>query len=278
MSKEMISIPAGNLMTVAATKSIPHLSALKEKTGVDRKTLRAINEGKPVKQTTLQSIADKLRVPISYLLASNTADKDAADKDQDLWLFNDYQYQEIKLQKLDGVSLRQLAGETDTREWFLNVELSAELEAALLKLRKTLDEWFQGTHMGFDPEWAHSEGGDNLLNQIEHIKTSADIDKSVAELAQHKLKIFGGTYVAWGKGSGVASDGSHCLQYTSHLTAALKITPEDNPTVRVCIGLVPPQKFSGSQLGRFDRVEIDGTVVWSLNQAIFELEQMGPAT
>jgi hypothetical protein len=75
MPKEMISIPEGNLLGIAKSKGIATLSALKERTGVDRKTLRAINEGQPVKQTTLQSIADKLRIPIAHLLASNAADK-----------------------------------------------------------------------------------------------------------------------------------------------------------------------------------------------------------
>jgi DNA-binding XRE family transcriptional regulator len=263
MPKEMVSIPQGNLLRVAATKGITTQSALNEKTGVDRKTLRSIEAGQPVKQTTLQSIADKLRVPISHLLVSNVVDKDAADKDQDIRRFDDPQYQEIKLQKLDGPSLRQLASETHERSWFLNVELSAELKTALLKLRKALDEWFEGMAIGFDLEWAHA-GADNLLEEIEHIETSADIDKSVEELAQYKLKIFGGTYVAWEVGWGKA------LEYHSHLTAALKITTEDNSTVRVCIGRVPPQNFSASQIAhlesktrRFDRIEIDGAVVWS---------------
>jgi hypothetical protein len=55
MPKEMVSIPEGNLLRAAETKSITTLSALKEKTDVDRKTLRAINAGQPVKRTTLQS-------------------------------------------------------------------------------------------------------------------------------------------------------------------------------------------------------------------------------
>jgi DNA-binding Xre family transcriptional regulator len=61
MSKEMISIPEGKLMRVAAIKGITTISDLKQRTTVDRKTLSAIDKGKPVKQTTLQSIADKLR-------------------------------------------------------------------------------------------------------------------------------------------------------------------------------------------------------------------------
>jgi hypothetical protein len=53
MTKKL-AIPEGNLLRVVAKKGITTLSALKEKTSVDRKTLRAINKGQPVKETTLQ--------------------------------------------------------------------------------------------------------------------------------------------------------------------------------------------------------------------------------
>jgi hypothetical protein len=188
MPKEMISIPEGNLLSVAATKSITTLSALKEKTGVDRKTLRSINAGQPVKQTTLQSIADKLRVPITHLLASNTADKNEGASGLD-----DYQYREIKLQELDGTALRKFAGQTDEITWFLNIDhMPEELEATLVKLRKTLRGWFAHL-LGIEFE------EDNLLDQISHIKRATDIDKAIEELTRHKLKIFGGTFVAWQK-------------------------------------------------------------------------------
>src|SRR5262249_10447834 len=115
MSKEMKAIPAGNLMSVAASKAITTISALKEKTSVDRKTLRAINEGQPVKMTTLQTIADRLRVPISHLQNSDTNQDAVTDLD-------DQQYREINLQQLDGGALRKLAGETDIILWFLNID------------------------------------------------------------------------------------------------------------------------------------------------------------
>jgi DNA-binding Xre family transcriptional regulator len=75
MSKKLIALPEGNLMRVAAKKSITTLTELKDKTGVDRKTLRAIKEGKQVKETTLQSIADKLRVPLAHLVGADPATK-----------------------------------------------------------------------------------------------------------------------------------------------------------------------------------------------------------
>ena len=75
MTKKLVAIPEGNLLRIAATKSVATLSALKEKTGVDRKTLRTINTGRPVKEATLQSIADKLRVPLAHLFGPSTLDE-----------------------------------------------------------------------------------------------------------------------------------------------------------------------------------------------------------
>jgi hypothetical protein len=259
MSKEMVSIPAGNLLSIAATKGKTTLTALKETTGADRKTLRAINAGHPVKTTTLQSIADRLRVPIEHLLASNAADKSEGVPSG----INDYQYREIKLQQLDGAALRKLAGDTDEITWSLDIgQLSEELEATLKKLQKTLRDWY--VHLCIGPE---DEG--NLLDQIRYIKNSTDFDKGVGELAQHKLKIFGSTYVAWERENALWNLGwgpAPVLKYRSQLKAALSIAPDNktNPTVRVGIGLEPPRKFDGSdELAGIYFVEIDGRLVWS---------------
>jgi hypothetical protein len=55
------------------------------------------------------------------------------------------------------------------------------------------------------------------------------------------------------------------LEYRSSLKAALNIGPKEqtNSTVRVCIGRVPPQKFSDNQLANIDQIKVDGTEVWS---------------
>ena len=257
MSKQMISIPEGNLLRVAEIKNIRTLSDLKEKTTVDRKTLRAINAGKPVKQTTLQSIADKLRVPISHLLNANKGEV-AGSK------INEIQYREVKLQQLDAAALRKIAGETRYITWFVNIDqISNELEKALLELRASLDRWSE--HINIKWDWDPGEE-DNLEDQISHIKASAGIDKSVEELARHKLKIYGGTYIGWDMAYHI-HEGRRLpiLSYQSGLRAALSITPENKgaSTVRVGIGWVPPQTFVESELVGIELVEVDLTQVWS---------------
>ena len=222
MSKEMISIQAGNLMSVAETKGIKTISALKEKTSVDRKTLRAINAGEPVKQTTLQSIADRLRVPISHLQGSNALGKSDGARGID-----DYQFREIKLQQLNAAALRELVSKTDHITWSLNIDqVSDELEATLLKLRNSLRGWHEHIQCGW--AWSDPEDQDNLDGQISYIKTSADIDKRVEELAQRKLKIFGSTYIAWEKHRVRHFQEDYplpILEYRSKVRAALSIVP-----------------------------------------------------
>src|SRR3974377_1457913 len=186
MSKKLIAIPEGNLMRIAETKGLTNFSALKERTGVDRKTLRRINTGRPVKDTKLQEIADKLHVPIAHLLGPDAGDKSAHVSNN-----NAYRYREIRLQRLDAAALREFAVETGNINWFLKVDqMSDELEALLLRLRNSLNAWFEVGRGMFEP------GTDDLENQISKIKTSANIDKSIEELAHHDLQICGGTYIA----------------------------------------------------------------------------------
>jgi hypothetical protein len=221
--------------------------------------LRAIDAGKPVKETTLERIANKLRVPLPHLLGSTTPDNvSAAAADG---------FREIKLQQLDATALRRIAGETDDLNWFLKVDqVSEELEALLVKLRNSLRGWYaHEVGMTSDPE-----ARDNLAEQIDYIKTSVDIDKTVEALAKLKLKIFGATYVVWVKGiPRDPNDDYHpivpILYYTSRLIAALSVVPEQktNSTVRVHPGTEPPQQFDGDELTDINFVEVDGVRVWS---------------
>lgn len=270
MPKNLIAIPEGNLMRIATSKSITTQTDLKEKTGVDRKTLRAINAGQPVKETTLQAIANRLRVPLAHLLGPNVVDKreDVSGGDA-AWARADYiapGYCDINLKRLDATALRRFASETDEITWFLKIDqMSEELEALLLRLRENLRGWFNHLlGIEFGPEEQ-----DNLRDQISSIKRSADIDKCVEELAQHNLKISGSTYVAWeNERTRDHYEGYPLpiLRYTSRLKAALSIAPEEknNSTVRVYTGSEPPQNFVGSELlSDIDFVEVDGTRVWS---------------
>ena len=264
-----LTIPEGNLLRIAEKKGVATLSALKEKTGVDRKTLRTINTGQPVKETTLQAIADKLRVPLAHLLGPSTLDEVENSSSTDHQVnSHGYHYREIKSPQLDAAALRRLAFQTDKITWLLKIDqMSESLEATLLKLRESLHGWWH--HLNRSWEFAEQmDEQDNLVNQISGIKTSADIDKIVEQLAAQKLKIYGGTYVFWDKERkerGVyLEDFTTILSYTSQTKVVLSIAPDDknNWTVRVATGYEPPQKFIESELAGIECVEIDGREVW----------------
>jgi hypothetical protein len=258
MTKKLVAIPEGNLLRIAATKSVTTMVALKEKTGVDRKTLRAINTGQPVKDTTLQTIADKLRVTLAHLLGPSTLDERLAPYHQ---VSDDgYHFREIKLKQLDAAALRRLAGETDQITWLLKMDqMSESLEATLLKLGESLRKWYDHL-VGHLPN--------NLANQISSIKMSADIDASVEQLAKQNLKIYGGTYVHWHKEQTLDTFDDNplaILRYTSRTQAVLSIAPEEknNSTIRVPTGWEPPQKFTESELAGIAFVQVDYQTVWS---------------
>jgi hypothetical protein len=258
VAKKLIAIPEGNLMRIAVSKGAPTLSALKEKTGVDRKTLRLANAGSAIKETTLQSIADKLRVPIAHLVGSS-----AAVESDKLPRIDSYKYHELKLQRLDAAALRKLAGEHNEINWILKFDqISEELEALLLKLRESLNGWFfHLQHL--------DDSGDNLIDQISHIKRSVDIDKCVEQLEQRDLKILGSPYVAWNTHRGLFDEQKNrilpILRYRSRLTIALAIVPKanNNSTIRILIGPEPPQEFGEDQPAGIDLVFVDGDLRWS---------------
>jgi hypothetical protein len=258
MPKHLIAIPKGNLMSIAASKSVTSLAALKEKTGVDRKTLRLINSGQPVKEMTLQTIANRLRVPLPHLLGPTTPDNTVAGDGS----------REINLQRLDVAALRRIAGETDELNWFLKVDqVSEELETLLVKLRNSLRGWF-AHEVGMT---TNPEATDNLAEQIDYIKTSVDIDETFEALSERKLKMFGATYVAWRKETWRdPNDDYHpvrpILCYRSRVAAALAVVPEQKaiPAVRVYPGSEPPQTIDPDTVpSDLDFVEVDGVTVWS---------------
>jgi hypothetical protein len=260
MTKKLVAIPEGNLMRIAATKGITTLFALWKKTGVDRKTLRKINTGQPVREKTLQDIEKRLRVPLPHLLGKSTLDEVENSGGLDT-----FQIREIKLQQLDGAALRRLAGETDQITWLLKMDqMSESLEATLLKLRDSLQRWCH--HLA-------TFGTPDLVDQISSIKASTDINQSVEQLAEQNLKIYGGTYVVWKREPpflrvmGKRYPGPDLI-YTSQTEVLLSIAPEkkNNSTVRVSIGWEPPQKFIASELAGIDSVKIDGRQVWTRDE------------
>ena len=187
------------------------------------------------------------RVPLAHLLGPSTLDE--VENSSSLAPYHrvssdGYHFREIKLQQLDAAALRRLAGETDQITWLLKIDqMSESLEATLLKLRESLLGWYEHLNGFGDPD-----AKDNLVDQISSIKTSADIDKSVEQLAAQNLKIYGGTYVHWNKEQArhpIEDYPLPILRYTSQTKAVLSIAPEDknNSTSPRCYRVRAPAKI-----------------------------------
>lgn len=207
LAKTIISAEPGALMKVAGVKGIRSFKSLSEKIGSDRKTLRAINEGRPVKETTLQTIADRLHVPLSHLCKD---DMDAMRDVDRRWspLFESEQPREIKLQPLNAKLLRELIESADVVseevegpfgsekrdvlgiDWDLRVDqITNHVEAQLLSFEKFVQEWGLALHGG--------GAGRGLKDQVAKVRMATEVEKHFKDLSEANIRIFGGSYLRW---------------------------------------------------------------------------------
>src|SRR5450830_1785644 len=140
MAKRLVSAEPNALIQAANSKGIMSLLAINEKTGVDRKTLKLINEGAPVKETTIKKIADKLRVPIIHLLSQRQTETLQPNSDG-----SSRRLYELALQPLNAILLKEILEQVSLPNgivWSLNLDdVSAELESQLLKFESIVQEW-----------------------------------------------------------------------------------------------------------------------------------------
>ena len=111
--------------------------------GIDRKTQAKINRGEEVKQETLQKLADKLKVPITYFdpPASGSVGhgksiiqfpKDQVEGD---WIDEAHGWRLLLLRKVDLFELSEMlcAIESERIEWKLNVRTLDDETISLLE-------------------------------------------------------------------------------------------------------------------------------------------------
>ena len=193
MAKTLVSAPANALLTIAKTKGVGTILSLSEKTGVDRKTLKLINDGKSVKETTIKMVMDALRLPVSHLL-DHARPSTLPDKVADI----SRRSYEAPLQKLNATLLKQMLDQTHPDElvWRLNIDrASDEIKSKLLKFGKLVQEWL--LHIN---NWDHWKGQTHTLKgQLAKISMSADIENSMADLLSENVTLFGGTFIRWEK-------------------------------------------------------------------------------
>lgn len=98
---------------------------LAEVTGIDRKTLRAIDRGDAIKDSTLQKLALKMSLPPSSFLANaNVDDQSALQEDAS---------NEVLLSKMNSSSLCDCLDGCGTKTWKLELADIGEVEEKYLK-------------------------------------------------------------------------------------------------------------------------------------------------
>ena len=256
MAKKVIALKPNQLLTVAAACGACSISALHEATGVDRKTLTTINQGRSVKTSTLKKIADGLRIPPSHF----EVDRNLGDTDD----LADFQNLELKL--IDGKSLKSMLEQLANPQhisWNVSLDrISPTLQSKLLNFERLLRnsvELFRG--LG---EW--QEKHRSLEAQLARVGVGDQLDALMQEIRSEGVKLFGGSWRKWEKEElehhhpDVRSWWSY--EYWSSTHALISIEPRSKTGlhVDVDIGEVPPRSFTPSE--DVSQIRVDGKVVF----------------
>jgi len=198
MAKTLISADPGALMKVAKSKAAESIKALSERIRVDRKTLKAVNEGLPVKDSTLQTIATRLGVPISHLCKDQKSSAPTRNADGSSTI------REMILQPLTAKLLRELieSGDIDTDSncnpairWILNIDqITNDFDAKLLNFESLIKEWISLLH-GWD-HWGEGKSH-RLQGQLAKIKMSTDVESHIQAFSAADLRLFVGHHLLW---------------------------------------------------------------------------------
>ena len=255
MAKKVIALKPNQLLTVAAACGACSISALHEATGVDRKTLTTINQGRSVKTSTLKKIADSLRIPPSHF----AVDRSLGDTDD----LADSHNLELKL--IDGKSLKSMLERLANPQhisWNVSLDkISPTLQSKLLNFESLLRnsvELFRG--LG---EWQKKHR--SLEAQLARVGVGDQLDTLMQEIRSEGVKLFGGSWRKWEKEE---FDNSYedmhwrYIEYTSRVHALISIEPKSKTGVHVevDIGQVPPRSFQPSE--DVSQITVDGKLVY----------------
>jgi hypothetical protein len=145
VAKNMRALPPGALLRVAGTKGITSILLLHEKTRVDRKTLKSINEGKPVKEAALQTIATHLRLPFEHLAPQEKKRLPAAHEE-----IAKNHARELVLKPLNAKQLFELLSEVSAQgnlNWTLKLDSApSEVLQKLIKFETAVRDWLRILH------------------------------------------------------------------------------------------------------------------------------------
>ena len=237
---------------------------LHEKTRVDRKTLKSINEGKPVKESTLQTIATHLRLPFEHLAPQGKKRRLSAPQEEAATKG----VRELVLKPLNAKQLFELLSEIsaqDNLSWTLKLDSApSAILQQLIQFEDAVRDWLRILH----DDDREGETKKSLKGQLGKIQTRADLETLIQAISAANIKIFGSTYIRWDfemTGVGPYDDFPGVGEYRSSIHGYISVEPRNttSSTVAVDEGDKPPPWFPDNQPSYLESIAVDGKTVWS---------------
>jgi transcriptional regulator with XRE-family HTH domain len=237
----------GALSGLLKRKTMTQVDAA-DATGVDRKTLAKIDRGEEVKLETLQNVAKKLSVPLTFFDPPDLPATELA-KQGFPW------EQSLMLRKLDADSLMKLVESAGRIRWELNLKAVGEKTRGFLE---QFEQVVQQFHRGIEDHELEEDNLFSLRFQLRHLKKREDVATHMEQLAEHRLTIIGADYLFWQKSCEIDPDdyASQAFQsqvasgcpveiYRSIRIALLSVEPNGAQSRRVFVGIgTKPPKFA----------------------------------
>jgi transcriptional regulator with XRE-family HTH domain len=267
VAKKKVRPHPGVLKQLLKDKNMTQAEAAAAPGGIDRKTQAKIDRGEEVKLETLQKLADKLKVPITYFdppagphlfpsqnsWAATFSARSVAIKAAPLladWVqsqrsrVEDPGWLSLLLPKLNADDLYEMLlwVESEKVEWKLNVHTIDDETILLL-------EQFEDA-VNDVRDYINTPPDSSLREELAKLKKTRHVASLMEELAKHGLALFGASYLSWECDKGAetyATDSGEFARpywhYKSHNHCLLSIDGHLAPERRqkVWQGTMPPR-------------------------------------
>jgi transcriptional regulator with XRE-family HTH domain len=216
-------------------------SELAQDLGMDRKTLRAIDRGQPVKDTTLQKIAVELRVPIDHLL-KGPSEKNSKN--------NNAGANSILLRAVKAPEIKALLSKAVILKWKLlldNLDSGTDTlefestDEVILKFEKVVNQWWTNLKTEVLVE-------ESLSEQLGRLVMGSDCETIIEKLKTRSISVLGGEYLHWpieiidnGGTYQNVEDDNGCPVSLKVAILALAPSSIHSKRIEVDIGLPPPE-------------------------------------